>query len=75
MARDVRTIWVRQECCEIFDGFIPRFFIWKIVSRDIMRSKIHVPVDARYFPRGGVRDAELDAMKVFCRLVWFCFRL
>lgn len=40
-----------------------------------MRSKIHVPVDARYFPRGGVRDAELDAMKVFCRLVWFCFRL
>jgi len=23
-----------------------------------------VPVDARYFPRGGVRDAELDAMEV-----------
>jgi hypothetical protein len=24
-----------------------------------------VPVDARYFPRGGVRDAELEAMEVF----------
>jgi hypothetical protein len=24
-----------------------------------------VPVDARYFPRGGVRDAELEAMGVF----------
>jgi hypothetical protein len=33
-----------------------------------MLSKIRVPVDARYFPRGGVRDAELDAMNVFCKL-------
>jgi hypothetical protein len=24
-----------------------------------------VPVDARYFPRGGVCDAELAAMEVF----------
>jgi len=24
-----------------------------------------VPVDARYFPRGGVCDAELEAMEVF----------
>jgi hypothetical protein len=24
-----------------------------------------VPVDVRYFPRGGVRDAELEAMEVF----------
>jgi hypothetical protein len=26
---------------------------------------MNVPVDARYFPRGGVRDAELEAMEVF----------
>ena len=39
-----------------------------------MRSKFHVPVDARYFPRGGVRDAALDAMKVFCRLVCVVMR-
>jgi hypothetical protein len=40
-----------------------------------MRLKIRVPVDARYFPRGGVWDAALDAMKVYYRLVWFRFRL
>ncbi len=27
--------------------------------------KMSIPVDARYFPRGGVRDAELEAMEVF----------
>lgn len=26
---------------------------------------MRVPVDARYFPRGGVCDAELEAMEVF----------
>ncbi len=31
-----------------------------------MHSKMRAPVDARYFPRGGVGDVELDAMGVFC---------
>ena len=30
---------------------------------------IGVPVDARYFPRGGVREADVDAIEVF----WFAF--
>ena len=33
-----------------------------------MLLQISVPVDARYFARGGVCDAELEAMKVlFCQ--------
>jgi len=32
--------------------------------------RMGVPVDARYFPRGGVRDAELDAMEV--EVFWEC---
>ena len=32
-----------------------------------MLIPIGVPVDARYFPRGGVREADVDAIEVF----WF----
>ena len=31
-----------------------------------MLREIGIPVDARYFPRGGVRDADVDAIEVFC---------
>ena len=31
-----------------------------------MLLRMSVPVDARYFARGGVCDAELEAMKVLC---------
>lgn len=31
-----------------------------------MLLQMSIPVDARYFARGGVCDAELEAMKVLC---------
>lgn len=31
-----------------------------------MLRDIGVPVDERYFPSGGVRDADVDAIEVFC---------
>ena len=36
-----------------------------------MLGAIGVPVDARYFPRGGVRDADVDAIEVFCFALHF----
>ena len=33
-----------------------------------MLMLISVPVDARYFPRGGVREADVDAIEMF----WVC---
>ena len=65
MIRNVRTIWVREECSEILDSFIPRLFICRSVTGRTTLSKLNVPVDARYFPRGGVCDAEVEAMEVF----------
>jgi len=35
-----------------------------------MLTPIIVPVDARYFPRGGVRDADVDAIEVFLLCVF-----
>jgi hypothetical protein len=65
MIRNVRTIWVREECGEILDSFIPRLFICRSVTGRTILLKMSVPVDARYFPRGGVCDAELEAMEAF----------
>jgi hypothetical protein len=65
MIRDVRTVRIREECGEILDSFIPRLFICRSVTGKTILLKMSVPVDARYFPRGGVCDAELDAMEVF----------
>jgi hypothetical protein len=65
MIRDVRAIWIREECSEILDSFIPRLFICRSVTGRTSTLKMNVPVDERYFPRGGVRDAELEAMEVF----------
>jgi len=65
MIREVRTVWIREERSEILDGLIPRLFICRSVTKDDDALKLSVPVDARYFPSGGVRDAELgDAMDV-----------
>jgi hypothetical protein len=64
MIRNLRTIWVREECGEILDSFIPRLFICRSVTGRTILLEMSVPVDARYFPRGGVRDAELEAMEV-----------
>jgi hypothetical protein len=64
MIRNVRTIWIREECREILDSFIPRLFICRSVTGRRILLKISVPVDARYFPRGGVCDAEVEAMEV-----------
>jgi hypothetical protein len=63
--RDVRAIWIREECGEILDSFIPRLFFYRGVTGRTILLKLSVPVDARYFPRGGIRDAELEAMEVF----------
>jgi hypothetical protein len=71
MVRDVRTIWIREECGEILDGFIPCLFICGIVIGRTILLKLSVPVDERYFPRGGVCDAELEAMEVFKKLSRF----
>jgi hypothetical protein len=65
MIRNVRTIRIREECCEILDSFIPRLFICRSVTGNMILLQMSVPVDARYFPRGGVCDAELEAMEVF----------
>jgi hypothetical protein len=63
--RELRTIWIREECSEILDGLIPRLFICGTVTGVNDAFKLSAPVDVRYFPSGGVRDAELDAMDVF----------
>jgi hypothetical protein len=63
--RNVRAIWIREECGEILDSFIPRLFICRSVTGRTILLKLSVPVDARYFPRGGICDAELEAMEVF----------
>lgn len=65
MIRNVRAIWIREECGEIFDGFIPRLFICRSVTGRTILLRLSVPVDARYFARGGIRDAEVEAMEVF----------
>lgn len=65
MIRNVRTIWIREVCGEILDSFIPRLFICRSVMNRTILLEMSVPVDARYFPRGGVCDAELEAMEVF----------
>jgi hypothetical protein len=65
VTRNERTIRIRKECCEILDSFIPRLFIYRSVIGTTVLLKMSIPVDARYFPRGGVRDAELEAMEVF----------
>jgi hypothetical protein len=66
MIGNVGTVWIREERCEILDSFIPRLFICKSVTGKAMLLRMSVPVDARYFARGGVCDAELEAMKVLC---------
>src|SRR6266403_1051599 len=44
---------------------LSRVFLSAKVSQEKRRfSKMSVPVDARYFPRGGVWDIELEAMEV-----------
>ena len=71
MIRNVRTIWIREECGEILDSFIPRLFICRSVTGKTIYLKMGVPVDARYFPRGGICDAELEAMEVFKKVSSF----
>jgi hypothetical protein len=66
MIGNVRTVWIRKECCEILDSLIPRLFICRSVTGKTMLLQMSIPVDARYFARGGVCDAELEAMKVLC---------
>jgi hypothetical protein len=51
------------------------FLSEEIIGGEGMLIILSVPVDARYFPRGGVCDADVDAIEVFCFAIsWaLCF--
>lgn len=52
---------IGEEDCETLDRLVPSFLVWlQYINMVIKISRDNIPVDARYFPRGGT-SVEVDA--------------